>query len=50
MKSTYSIISVALFVVLYYLVWVLTLPFFIIRLFLNAVAGDDDDLVINMKS
>jgi len=46
MKSTYSLISVTLFIVLYYLVWTLTLPFFIARLFLNAAAGDDDEIAM----
>jgi hypothetical protein len=45
MKGTYSVLSAILFLGIYYAIWVLTLPFFVARLFLNAIAGDDEDVL-----
>ena len=46
MKNINSFIVISLFVALYYLVWVLTLPFFMVQLFLHVAADDDDSNVI----
>ena len=50
MKTTYATLCVGLFVILFYALWVLTMPFFVARLFLNAAAGEDDDLVVGKYS
>jgi hypothetical protein len=46
MKSAASFLVVGLFVILYYLVWTVTLPFALAQLFISVAADDDDSNVI----
>jgi hypothetical protein len=49
MKDVTSFLVIALFMALYYLVWILTLPFSLAQLFISVAADDDDSNVMTSQ-
>lgn len=47
MKNVTSFVTVSLFAMFYYLIWLFILPITILQLFLSVVSDDDDSNVIN---
>ena len=50
MKKIFSVLWIGLFVLLYYFFKALTLPFLMVRLFVNVAADNDHDSVMTRQS